>query len=173
MDEGMTPGFEAAREDVVRERYGLPSRAEQAALEATPAAVGRFALETPDIAGLTLLRRRLGWPAGTYTDVFGVGDDPQARVAVLVSQGGSRPEALERLVESLMQTMAVRLPDASELGLEVGEVAFAGGEDEVDLLLFVRGPIYFRVSSEGEKTAPVVDVARQVDTQASRFLAAE
>ncbi len=169
----MTPGLEAAREKVVRERYGLPARAEGEERDESPSPAVRFALEAPEAAGLALVWRGQAYPPGSYTDVFQVGDDPGARVAVLVSQAGSHAQAIDRLVELLTTTMAVRIPDASESGLEVGDVAFGGGGDAAGLVLFVRGPIFFRVSSEGGTGALVGEIARLIDAQASEFLATD
>jgi hypothetical protein len=167
----MTSGFdEHAQEDAVRERYRLPPRGKQEALEGPASPEGRFALEGPPIAGLSLLERRRAWPEGSYVDVLQMDEDPRARVSVLVSQAGSRAQAIDRLVEFLSLTMAARLPDASESGLDVGEFAFAAAEDELDTVAFVRGPIFFRVSKEGSSPVPIDAVARHVDAQAIEFL---
>jgi hypothetical protein len=154
----------------VRSQFGLPPRSETPPAPAVPT-TPRFALTTPAVDGCMWLRRDVTGPRGTYLDEYQIGDDAEARVGVWISEAESHTAAVERLLDVLMMTMAPSLPTGAERGVDVGEIAFAGVGEVPTTVMFVRGPVFVRVVSQGRTPVSIADLARAIDGQLQDHLA--
>ncbi len=98
---------------------------------------------------------------GGYIDTYG--DGRETVVTVWIHQHASPDRAREAMVDFLMTCMAQRLPDASEKGLQIGDIAFVGLDETQASLVFVRDDVFVRVHSVGEKHYPIGELAQVVD----------
>ena len=84
---------------------------------------------------------------GGYIDTYG--DGREIVVTVWIHQHASPDHAREAMIDFLMTCMAQRLPDASEKGLQIGDIAFVGLDETQASLVFVRDDVFVRVYSVG------------------------
>jgi len=98
--------------------------------------------------------------AGGYIDMYGEGD---TLVSVRVNDCGLPVKAREALIDHLMTCTAPRLPEARDKGIEVGDVAFAGHDDGVTSISFVRDRWLVQIHSCGGRPYPVGEFSKSID----------
>jgi hypothetical protein len=73
-------------------------------------------------------------------------------------------QALDKLLELLRQHMHIRLPEAREKIIPVGDAAYTGDGAEPQHLLFARANVVAIINSIGKKVVPVAKAALQLDS---------
>lgn len=73
-------------------------------------------------------------------------------------------QALDKLLERLRQHMHIRLPEAREKIIPVGDAAYAGDGAEPQHILFARANVVAVINSIGRKVVPVAKMALQLDS---------
>jgi len=74
------------------------------------------------------------------------------------------------LIDQLLTSMATNLPRLSALGIEAGEIGFAGHGELRTEVEFVRGNVLVKVLSSGKQAIAVDRLARVIDLQVQQSL---
>lgn len=106
------------------------------------------------------LIERSALSGGGYIDMYGEGD---ILVSVRISDCGTPAKAQEALIDHLMICTAPRLPEASERGLETGDVAFVGHDDALTSVSFVRDRWLALIHSCGDTPYRVDEFSKAID----------
>lgn len=106
----------------------------------------------------------------TYIDVYQSLGNPDVGLNVWIAEYGDASQAREGLIDQLMTSMATNLPRLSALGIEAGEVGFAGHGELRTEVEFVRGHVLVKVLSSGKQAIAVDRLARVIDLQVQQSL---
>jgi hypothetical protein len=150
--------------DGVKQRYRYSEWSPAAA--ASLGTVRSFLPQVADRHTLTLEKRvpMMDLP-GAFSEHYVSVTDPGVRVLVDIAIYPSIATAHEALLHILSRVSAPTLPSGVERGLEIGDVAFAGHEELVTAVLFVRRNVVVDIQSAGFTPVTVAELALDIDAQ--------
>jgi len=151
--------------DGVKERYRYREWPDKAELT-TLGAVRSFLPQLADRHPLILEERvPMRDTPGAFSERYISPTDPEVRVLVEIAPYRSIAAAHDALLHMLSMAMAPTLPFATDRGVPVGDVAFAGFGEILTALLFVRRNILVDLRSVGRTQMDVRELAFDIDSQ--------